>query len=148
MVAPLDQLFMLWSAVNRVSRSGETIGPDQRVSPYEGLKAITAWAAEQYGEQENKGTLEVGKLADLVILERDPLQVAPNAIKNINVALVRDQVVIGDLASTRMAGPPELMALEERFAGTLRTVNRFHVRGSRLELLRDETVVATFGARN
>jgi carbonic anhydrase/acetyltransferase-like protein (isoleucine patch superfamily) len=35
-----------------------------------------------------------------------------------------------------------------RFAGTLRTVNRFHVRGSRLELLRDETVVATFGARN
>jgi urease alpha subunit len=139
---------MLWSAVNRVSRSGETIGPDQRVSPYEGLKAITAWAAEQYGEQENKGTLEVGKLADLVILERDPLQVAPNAIKNINVALVRDQVVIGDLASTRMAGPPELMALEERFAGTLRTVNRFHVRGSRLELLRDETVVATFGARN
>jgi hypothetical protein len=132
----------------RVSRSGETIGPDQRVSPYEGLKAMTAWAAEQYGEQENKGTLEVGKLADLVILERDPLQVAPNAIKNINVALVRDQVVIGDLASTRMAGPPELMALEERFAGTLRTVNRFHVRGSRLELLRDETVVATFGARN
>ena len=35
-VAPLDQLFMLWSAVNRVSRSGETIGPDQRISPYEG----------------------------------------------------------------------------------------------------------------
>ena len=210
-VAPLDQLFMLWSAVNRV-------------------------AAEQYGEQENKGTLEVGKLADLVILDRDPLQVAPMAIKDIkvaetikegvtiypqppgglrpiaaapstqtyrwtahscdmddvnqaagrewtlvsllgqpvstarpptlraaagrlsifgginrlngSVALVRDQLVIGDLVSTRMAGPPELMALEGRFAGTLRTVNRFHVHGSRLELLRDETVVATFRARN
>jgi predicted amidohydrolase YtcJ/heat shock protein HslJ len=210
-VAPLDQLFMLWSAVNRV-------------------------AAEQYGEQENKGTLEVGKLADLVILDRDPLQVAPKAIKDIkvaetikegvtiypqppgglrpiaaapstqtyrwtahscdmddvnqaagrewtlvsllgqpvstarpptlraaagrlsifgginrlngSVALVRDQLVIGDLVSTRMAGPPELMALEDRFAGTLRTVNRFHVHGSRLELLRDETVVATFRARN
>jgi heat shock protein HslJ len=67
---------------------------------------------------------------------------------NGSVALVRDQVVIGDLASTRMAGPPELMALEERFAGTLRTVNRFHMRGSRLELLRDETLVATFRARN
>lgn len=40
------------------------------------------------------------------------------------------------------------MALEERFAGTLGTVNRFHVRGSRLELLRDEIVVATFRARN
>jgi predicted amidohydrolase YtcJ len=80
-VAPLDQLFMLWSAVNRVSRSGETIGPDQRVSPYEGLKAMTAWAAERYGEQASKGTLEVAKLADLVILDRDPLQVAPHAIK-------------------------------------------------------------------
>ena len=67
---------------------------------------------------------------------------------NGSVALMLDQVVIGDLASTRMAGPPELMALEERFAGTLRTVNRFHVHGSRLELLRDETVVATFRARN
>ena len=61
---------------------------------------------------------------------------------------MRDQVVIGVLASTKMAGPPELIALEKRFAGTLRTVNRFHVRGSRLERLRDETVVATFRARH
>lgn len=65
-----------------------------------------------------------------------------------SVARVGDRVVIGDLVTTRMAGPPELMALEDRFAGILRTVNRFHVHGSRLELLRDETVVATFRARN
>ena len=50
-VAPLDQLFMLWSAVNRISRAGAEIGPDQRVTPLEGLKAMTIWAAEQYGEQ-------------------------------------------------------------------------------------------------
>ena len=37
-VAPLDQMFMLWSAVNRISRAGAEIGPDQRVTPLEGLK--------------------------------------------------------------------------------------------------------------
>jgi predicted amidohydrolase YtcJ len=49
-VAPLDQMTMLWTAVNRVSRAGTAIGPDQRVTPYEGLKCMTEWAAEQYDE--------------------------------------------------------------------------------------------------
>jgi len=82
-VAPLDQMTMLWSAVNRVSRAGAEIGPDQRVTAFEGLKAMTEWVAEQYDEQATKGTLEVGKLADLVILDNDPLKVAPMAIKDI-----------------------------------------------------------------
>lgn len=84
-VAPLDQLTMLWSAVNRVSRSGNPIGNDQRVSAYEGLKCMTLWAAQQYDEQDMKGTLEVGKLADMVVLSHDPLKIDPMAIKDINV---------------------------------------------------------------
>ncbi len=84
-VAPLDQMFMLWTAVNRVSRAGAEIGPGQRVSVYEGLKCMTQWGAEQYGEQDRKGTLEAGKLADLVILDKNPLKVDPMAIKDINV---------------------------------------------------------------
>jgi predicted amidohydrolase YtcJ len=84
-VAPLDQMFMLWSAVNRISRAGAEIGPDQRVTALEGLKAMTIWAAEQYGEQESKGSLEVGKLADLVILDKNPLKVDNMAIKDIRV---------------------------------------------------------------
>ena len=84
-VAPLDQMFMLWSAVNRISRGGEEIGPDQRITPLEGLKAMTIWAAEQYGEQGMKGSLEPGKLADLVILDQNPLTIAPLAIKDIKV---------------------------------------------------------------
>jgi predicted amidohydrolase YtcJ len=84
-VAPLDQMFVLWSAVNRISRSGADIGPDQRVIPQEGLKAMTIWVAEQYGEQDLKGTLEPGKLADLVILSDNPLTVDPMAIKDIKV---------------------------------------------------------------
>jgi predicted amidohydrolase YtcJ len=235
-VAPLDQMFVLWSAVNRSSRGGAEIGPDQRVTPYEGLKTMTAWAAEQYGEQASKGTLEVGKLADLVILDRNPLTVDPAAIMDIQVvqtikegetiypspedatspvaagdpartytwrahicdkadvnnaagrewtllslngetvsvdnpptmmfaggeltifgginrlsgsyALIHDRVVMGDLATTKMAGPPELMALEQEFANTLRVVDRFHAHGPRLQLLSGETVVATFHSRD
>jgi len=84
-VAPLDQMFMLWSAVNRISRGGAEIGVDQRVTPLEGLKAMTIWVAEQYGEQDSKGSLEPGKRADLVILDRNPLKVEPMAIKDVKV---------------------------------------------------------------
>lgn len=84
-VAPLDQMFMLWSAVNRISRSGEVLGPDQRVTPVEGLKAMTIWVAEQYGEQDSKGSLQAGKLADLVILSENPLKVDKLKIKDIKV---------------------------------------------------------------
>jgi predicted amidohydrolase YtcJ/heat shock protein HslJ len=232
-VAPLDQMFMLWSAVNRISRAGEVIGPDQRITAYEGLKSMTAWAAEQYGEEATKGTLAAGKLADLVILDRDPLKVEPMAIKDIKVvetlkegrtifphktaptsptatvgqigktytwrrhvcdmttvnnaagktwtlvtlnertidlakpptllfaggklsifgginrlnasyALLDNKVIIGDVVSTRMAGPPELMTLENDFAKTLKSVNAFHVHDGKLELRTDDQIVATF----
>lgn len=84
-VAPIDQLFVVWSAVNRVSREGEIIGADERISAYEALKAVTANVAYWYREEDRKGTLEAGKLADLVVLDRDPLQVPPMAIKDIKV---------------------------------------------------------------
>lgn len=84
-VAPLDQMFVLWSAVNRISRSGVVIGPDQRVTAMEALKAITINAAYQYMEEKTKGSLENGKLADLVILDKNPLKVEAMAIKDIRV---------------------------------------------------------------
>ena len=84
-VAPLDPMFMLWSAVNRVSRAGVEIGADQRVTPIEGLKTMTIWAAEQYGEQDSKGSLVPGKRADLVILYQNPLTVDRMKIKDIKV---------------------------------------------------------------
>ena len=84
-VAPLDQMFVMWTAVNRLSRGGEVIGPDQRITALEALKAITINAAYQYREEASKGTLEVGKLADLVILDKNPLTVDPMAIKDIKV---------------------------------------------------------------
>ena len=233
-VAPLDQMMMLWSAVNRISRAGADIGPDQRVTPYEGLKTMTVWAAEQYDEEAAKGTLEAGKLADLVILDKDPLKVDPKAIRDIKVietikegvtlypapvgagkpaanmpeaspktyswkahvcdmvdvnqaahkewtlmtlndkavdvkkpptmkfsqgrlavfgginrlsgsyALVGDSVIMGQLISTKMAGPPALMELEGKFAKALASVDGFHVQGNELTLSSKGNVVATF----
>ncbi len=84
-VSPIDQMFVVWTAVNRLSRGGEVIGPDQRVTPLEALKAITINAAYQYFEEDSKGSIEPGKLADLVILDQNPLTVDPMAIKDIKV---------------------------------------------------------------
>ena len=84
-VAPLDQLFVLWTAVNRPTRSGSILGPDQRITPYEALKAQTIWGAEQYDEQETRGSLKTGKLADLVILDQNPLKIDPMKLKDIKV---------------------------------------------------------------
>jgi len=78
-------MFILWSAVNRISLAGAEIGPDQRIMPLEGLKAMTIWVAEQYGEQASTGSLGTGSLTDMVILEKNPLMVDKMAIKDIKV---------------------------------------------------------------
>jgi len=84
-VTPLDQMFLLWTAVNRLSRSGAIIGADQRVTPAEALEAITINAAHQYFEEDSKGSITVGKLADLVIVDANPLTVDPMEIKDIKI---------------------------------------------------------------
>ena len=84
-VSPLDQLFTIHTAVNRTSRSGKVIGPDERVTPLEALEAITIDGARQYREDDTKGSIETGKLADLVILSGNPLAVEPATIKDIKV---------------------------------------------------------------
>jgi hypothetical protein len=84
-VVPPNHLTAMWTAVNRVSRSGIIVGPDERISPLEALKAVTLNAAHQYFEESFKGSIEVGKLADLVILDKNPLKIDPMAIKDIRV---------------------------------------------------------------
>lgn len=80
-----DMLHSVWCAVNRISRSGNIIGKEQAIDVYEALKAITINAAYQYGEEHSKGSIEVGKRADLVILDRSPLEVDSMNICNIKV---------------------------------------------------------------
>ncbi len=78
-------LFSVWSAVNRKTFSGAVLGPEQRITPYLALQGFTRNAAYQYKEELSKGSLAPGKLADLVVLDQNPLKVAPDDIKNIQV---------------------------------------------------------------
>lgn len=84
-VVPMDQMMVMWTAVNRQLRSGVVLGPDERISPMEAIKAITINAARQYFEEDQKGSIESGKRADLVILDKNPLSVPANDIKKIKV---------------------------------------------------------------
>jgi hypothetical protein len=85
-VSPTPSILALVDAgVNRLSGTGKIVGPDERIGPYDALKAVTATAAYQLKEEKTKGTLEVGKLADLVILEKNPLKVESTTIKDIIV---------------------------------------------------------------
>lgn len=84
-ITPIDQLLLLGTAVNRTTRSGITLGKDQQLTPYEGLKTITINSAYQHKQEDLKGSIKVGKLADFVILAENPLTVAADKIKDISV---------------------------------------------------------------
>jgi len=85
-VSPVPSILELVDAgVNRIAPSGAVLGPDERVSAYVALRAVTAMAAYQIKEEKTKGTLEAGKLADLVILDKNPLKVESKDIKSISV---------------------------------------------------------------
>ncbi|CAM1360305.1 Metal-dependent amidohydrolase [Tenacibaculum sediminilitoris] len=84
-VALPNLMRVVWTAVARTSRSGKIIGPDERLTPYQALKAITIWSAYQHYEEDKKGSLENGKLADLVVLDKNPLKVNVEDIKDIQV---------------------------------------------------------------
>jgi predicted amidohydrolase YtcJ len=82
----LPNLMQVMSAtVNRTSRSGKVIGPDERLTPWEALKTITIWGAYQHFEEDRKGSIEVGKLADLVLLSENPLTIDAARINQIVV---------------------------------------------------------------
>ena len=78
-------IYAMWNLVNRTTKSGAVIAPEERVSAYDALKSITANAAYQYKEESTKGTLEAGKLADLVVLDKNPVKVDPMSIRDITV---------------------------------------------------------------
>jgi len=80
-----NSMRILDSAVNRTTRSGAILGASHRLRPMDALKAMTIWPAYQHFEEASKGSLEVGKLADMVILDQNPLLVDPANIKGIKV---------------------------------------------------------------
>ncbi len=97
-VAMPNLMMILWTTVDRISRTGTEIGPDERLTPLEALKCITLWAAHQHFEADRKGSLTEGKLADLVVLSDNPLTCDPMAIKDI---LVLETIKQGRTVYTR-----------------------------------------------
>jgi hypothetical protein len=84
-VALPNLMRMVGITVERKSRSGKLIGESEKLTPYEALKGITEWSAYQHFEEAKKGTIENGKLADLVILDKNPLKAKEEDIKDIVV---------------------------------------------------------------
>ncbi len=84
-IVPPDMLRLLWATTNRQTRSGQILGPEQRISTYEALRAMTIYAAYQQFDENDKGSIEVGKLADLVVLSADPLSVDATELLDLSV---------------------------------------------------------------
>ncbi|MDO4272550.1 MAG: amidohydrolase [Eubacteriales bacterium] len=80
-----DMLETVWCAVNRTTREGRILGQEECIPVYEALKAVTINAAHQYFEENEKGSVREGKWADLVVLDKNPLKVPKEEIKNIRV---------------------------------------------------------------
>ena len=90
-VLPPDMLQTVWCAARRVTRAGARLDPAERVPVEAGLQAVTRTAAWQYFEEARKGALTPGRTADLVVLDRDPLAVPEEEVREVRVlATIKD----------------------------------------------------------
>ena len=80
-----NMLETLWCSVKRQTKNGEILGKDECITRLDALKGITINAAYQYFEEDTKGSIKEGKIADLVVLDKDPLKVETDEIKDIKI---------------------------------------------------------------
>jgi predicted amidohydrolase YtcJ len=84
-VALPDSMRVLSATVTRKTRSGRVLGENHRVSVNTALKAMTIWPAWQHFEENTKGSIENGKLADFVVLSENPMTIAEEKLANIKI---------------------------------------------------------------
>lgn len=84
-VTPIAPLFTAWCAVNRLTRTGALLGPEERISAQAALHAVTLGAAYTLRMDHLIGSIEPGKYADFAVLEDNPLTVDPQAIRDVRV---------------------------------------------------------------
>ncbi len=97
-VTPTRPLELIWCAVNRLTASGRILGPDQRITPLQALRAHTIDAAWQVFREDDLGSIEVGKSADFAVLSKNPLESA----ETINKIEVRATIKDGELIYGRL----------------------------------------------
>ncbi len=81
----LSPLVGIYAAVTRRARGGEVADREEAISVQEALEAYTINAARAGGLEEECGSLERGKRADLIVLDRDPLEVSPEELPRLKV---------------------------------------------------------------
>lgn len=85
----------IWSATNRLTKTGKVLGEDEKISVYDALKGITINAAYQYFEEDIKGSIEIGKQADFVILDKNPLKINIEDINKIQIiATIKNSKIV------------------------------------------------------
>lgn len=84
-ITPISPLFSIWAAVNRVTLGGEVLGEEERCDILTALKSMTIYGAKLNFEEAEAGSIEVGKRADFVVLNENPLTIDPMQIKDIHV---------------------------------------------------------------
>ena len=84
-MAPASPLMLMHSAVNRDNFAGKVAGPNQRISKIEALRAVTINAAYVLRLEKMYGSIEIGKYANFTVLNRNPLIINSNEIKNIKI---------------------------------------------------------------
>ena len=84
-MTPPDMLLTLRAAVNRLSRNGTSVGPEQRITIRKALRAVTCDAAYQYRDEDSKGQIRERMHADLVILSADPLATDSLGLREVEV---------------------------------------------------------------
>ena len=90
-----DMFETIWCAVNRKTKEGKVLGENEKISVLEAIKAVTINVAYQYGEEEIKGSLKAGKNADFIIVDKNPLKVAKDELRNIKILeTIKDGKVI------------------------------------------------------
>ena len=75
----------IWCAVNRITKEGKVLGEEEKVNVLDAIKAVTINAAYQYFEENTKGSIKEGKIADLIILDKNPLKVDLQELKNTKI---------------------------------------------------------------
>lgn len=80
-----DMFRTIWCSVNRITLNGVTIGEDEKISVLDAIKAVTINAAKQYFEDDKKGSLEKGKFADMIIIDKNPFEINPLDLYKIKI---------------------------------------------------------------
>jgi predicted amidohydrolase YtcJ len=85
-VTPLSPWWGIWAAVVRTDlQSGQILAPEERISVEQALTLYTRNGAYAGFEEDRKGALELGKLADFIVVDRDVLAVPVDELKDVKV---------------------------------------------------------------